>query len=338
MVLATLFALTGFPSSAVTGLTIPPIVIQNDNKTREVFASRGGMEGWAKVSFLVGVDGKPKDIVAFDYSGKERYIRSTVRYVNNLTYSPALVDGVPTISANSLFVPNKFSALGYSEDSVTPAFSEEYQQVMTILANPNPDLPAARSLIDELIDDHTKNLNEQAMAAWLESVYYYKAQDFLEYMRQTAITVELNAYTPAIILARSTVNLFDAQLHYGYYYEALATLEKMKYIDGLDLSEEVMEQFLAQAEKKLDSDEALIVSAKLSPLGGWIYQNTLHKFKLTNVNGKIESVQMRCTGYNQTYLNDLQAPIEVPIDAQRCFTLVQGKKGTRFELHKVDEL
>jgi hypothetical protein len=153
-------------------------MIQNSNKSKEVFTSYWGMEGWAHVSFLVGVDGKPKDIVAIDFSGKERYIKSTFRYVNNLTYSPALVNGVPTISEKSLFVPHTISGLRYSVGSVTPIFSKEYQGAMDMLADTNANMSMVRVLIDDLKDDHTKNLIEHGLAAWLESAYYLGRKTF----------------------------------------------------------------------------------------------------------------------------------------------------------------
>jgi len=335
VVLVILISTPCFHTNAAVPRAPSTNVIQDYNRDRGVIAARGGVEGWVKVSFLVDVDGKPKDIVAVDYSGSEKYIDRTIRYVNDLTYTPAMVDGAPTVSGKISFLANEVVGPYYSEDSVTPAFSNEYQQVVDILSTTKPDLVLARELIDELKDDHTKNLNEHAIAAWLEALYYYKAQDFLEYMRQVDITVELHKFTPAKILARSTVNLFEAQLHYGYYLEALDTLAKMQEIDGIDLSQEVLDQFMAQVESKLESVESFQVSAKLSPLGGWIYQNKLEKFKLTNVSGKIESVQLRCTGYNQTLLNGFQEPISLPADAKSCVTLVQGQKGTTFELHQV---
>jgi hypothetical protein len=236
-------------TNLVIANTIDAKVIQNNNRIEKVHTSRGGMEGWVIVSFIIGLDGKPRDIVPIDYSGKVRYINSTIRYVNNLIYSPVMVDGLVTTSQDSLFVPNTYSGIGNSENSVTPAFSREYQGAMDILANSTPDLPNVRKRIDELENDHTKNLNEHAMAAWLESVYYYEEQDFLEYMRQT-------------------------------------------YINGINISDEVNAQFMVELESKINSEELIRVFGKLTPLGWWIYQNNLKNFKLTSVNGKIDSVQI----------------------------------------------
>lgn len=339
VLLVILASLPWFHSYAVTPQIIHSKMIQNSNKSKEVFTSYWGMEGWAHVSFLVGVDGKPKDIVAIDFSGKERYIKSTFRYVNNLTYSPALVNGVPTISEKSLFVPHTISGLRYSVGSVTPIFSKEYQGAMDMLADTNAEMSKVRVLIDDLKDDHTKNLIEHGLAAWLESAYYFREKDFLEYMRQSFISLELYKYTPVKILVKSSVNLFEGQLHYGYYEEAFKTLDKMRNIQGINLSDETEAQFLAKLENKLNSNEPKKVIGKLSPLGGWIYQNKLQKFGFTNVMGNIESVEIRCIGYRHKYLDDWQTPITIPSYAQQCVTLVQGYKGTTFELIQlVDEV
>lgn len=311
-------------------------IIQNDNKTEKVFASRGGMEGWAWASFLVGVDGKPKNIVVLDYSGKQRYIKNTHAYVNNLVYSPTTINGVPNVSEDSIFLKHTFSGSGYNVGNVTPAFIKEYQAAVDVL-NSSKNITNVRALIDNLKDDHTKNLHEHALAAWLESIYYYKTKDFLEYMRQSQITLELYKYLPLKILSKSVVNLFEAQLHYGYYTEAAHTLDSMNKIDGLNLPPQVANKFREQLKAKMTSNLPMKVKGKLSVLGAWIYNNNMQNFKLTEVSGTVDSIEVRCTGFFQKYTEGWQTSMKIPPHAKDCFTLIQGKKGTTFELSEILE-
>jgi hypothetical protein len=313
---------------------ISPKIIQNDNRVKEVFTSRAGMEGWAWVSFLVDVDGKPKDIVVLDYSGKERYIKRTINYVKNLTFSPTLFNGVLVISEKNMFLPHTFSGVGYSAGTVTPVFLKKYQKAIDVINSPK-DIYKARILIDNLKDDHTKNLEEHALVAWLESIYYYKNQDFLEYIRQSQITLKLHKYLPLKILSRAVVNLFEAQLHYGYYAEAKQTLNSMREMEGLKLSEQVAAKFHEQLKNKMEFNLPIQVKGKLTALGGWVYKNTMQKFKITQVNGIINSVELRCIGFYQKYTQSWQVELEIPQNAENCVTLIQGQKGTTFDLVQI---
>ena len=114
-------------SNSVYSEIVSPKIIQNDNKIKEIFTSRGGMEGWSWVSFMVGLDGTPSDIIVIDYSGQQRYIKSSVDYVKNLTFSPATVNGVPTIGERDICLPHSFSGSGYNVGKVTPVFARDYQ-------------------------------------------------------------------------------------------------------------------------------------------------------------------------------------------------------------------
>jgi hypothetical protein len=116
-------------------------------------------------------------------------------------------------------------------------------------------------------------------------------------MRQSLITLQLHKYTPVKILVKSSVNLFKGQLYYGYYKEAFRTLDQMHNIQGINLPDEIEAQFVAKLENKLNSNAPMKVTGKLTPLGKWIYKNSLQKFEFNNVIGIIESVEIRCTIY-----------------------------------------
>ena len=173
------------------------------------------------------------------------------------------------------------------------------------------------------------------MAAYLESLYSYKNQNFLEYMRQSQIALNLHEYLPLKMLSNTVVNLFEAQLYYGYFTEAEDTLWAMKKIEGLNLSDELAEDFQNQLKNKINSNLPIKVKGKLTPLGSWIYYNNFQKFKITKVNGVIDSVELRCIGLHQKYSTDLQKELEIPTSAKRCVTMVQGQKGTTFELIQI---
>ncbi|MEO9944619.1 energy transducer TonB [Paraglaciecola sp.] len=307
-------------------------IIDNDNQTEEAFTSRGGMEGWAKVSFIIDEDGNTRDIVVFDNSGKDRYTTKTIRYIKNLKYAPARANDNPVSSAKNMFITHTYSEAGHSEASITPAFAREYQLIMDSFANSSANMNDVNQLIDKLVDDHTKNLNEHALAAWLKSIYYYKIQDFLEYMRQSQITVDLYQYLPIAILAKSSVNLFESQLYYGYFSEAKQTLSRMGNTDGLNLSEQTQAEFLGLLKDKMASESDKVIKGKLTHLGAWSYDHQIPKFQIKLTNGNIDSVELRCNRFQQKYTSNRQNTMEIPSQANGCILLIQGDVGTTFDV------
>lgn len=213
-------------------------------------------------------------------------------------------------------------------------FFEKYQEAIDVIDSPK-DIYKARILIDNLKDEPTKNLEEHALVAWLESIYYYKNQDFLEYIRQSQITLKLYKYLPLKILSRAVVNLFEAQLYYGYYAEAKQTLNAMREIEELKLSDQVAAKFHVQLKYKVDSNLPIQVKGKLTILGGWIYRNNREKFKFTQVNGIIHSVELRYIGFYKKYTQSWQAGLDIPANAKNGLTLIQGQKGTTFNLVEI---
>ena len=121
----------------------------------------------------------------------------------------------------------------------------------------------------------------------------------------------------------------------GYYVEAENTLNAMSRIEGLKLSDQVAAKFREQLQSKLGSNVPIQVKGKLTTLGGWTYYNNMQKLKITEVNGKINSVELRCIGFYQKYVKDWQAELEIPSNAKSCVILIQGQKGTTFDLVQI---
>jgi len=307
-------------------------LIKNANKVEDVFTSRGGMEGWTRVSFIVDKDGTTKDIVVFDYSGKDRYIKKATKLVKNLQYSPALIGNEPVTSAHILFVKHTYSEAGHSEGSVTPAFAKEYQTIIDALTSPSANMPSIKASIDDLVEDHTKNLNEHALAAWLKSIYYYKNEDFLEYMRQSQITVDLYEHLPIAILAKSTVNLFQSQLYYGNFNGASETLARMGSIDGLNLSQQTYQQFADALKASKATESTNVTKGQLSSLGAWSQVYDFSSFKIDVSEGSVDSVELRCNDYQQKYVEGWENQIEFPAQTSDCTLLIKGDAGSTFDI------
>jgi hypothetical protein len=310
-------------------------IIKNANKVEDAFTSRGGMEGWTRVSFIIDKDGTTKDIVVFDYSGKDRYVTKATKLVKNLQYSPALINDKPVTSAQILFVKHTYSEAGHSEGSVTPAFAKEYQAIIDALTSPSANMPSIKISIDELVEDHTKNLNEHALAAWLKSIYYYKNEDFLEYMRQSQITVDLYEYLPIAILAKSTVNLFQSQLYYGNFNGASETLARMGSVDGLNLSQQTHQQFADALKASKATESSNVTKGQLSSLGAWSQAYEFSTFKVDVSQGSVDSVELRCNDYQQKYVEGWENQIDFPAQTSDCILLIRGDAGSTFDILEI---
>jgi hypothetical protein len=290
-------------------------------------------KGGGHVSYIIDLEGKTKDIVVFDYSGRERYIKATKHYIENLRYSPASIDGIPSVSHETLFLRNTFGGVGYNQNSVSSGFIREYQEVMNELLKPDADLPQIEELIYDLKDDHTKNLKEHVLAAWLESLYFYKNKDFHQYMRQSSIVTSLHSYIPLELLSKAIVNLYESELHYGYYLEAKETVRKMSSISGLNLSEDLKKELLMRVTTTIAAKEpTLLTKGQVGSLGAWVLSVLKPKISIINIQGKINSVELRCTGHHSKHQEGWEKGFTVPSRAESCSILVLGDRSTTFDL------
>lgn len=324
-------------NSTQSPIVISPIVKENSNASRKVRATRNGMEGWGHASFVIDAQGIPQNIVIFDYSGEDRYIKASERYIENLTYSPASIDGINTTSHEIIFIRHSISGEGVSGNSVTPKFLEEYQEIMNKMLGTNADLPNIEELIEDLKDDHTKNLNEQALMAWLESIYFYKIKDFQQHMRQSRIVTNLNPYIPVKMLSKAVVNLYESELFYGYYLEAQETVDEMSNMGGLEIRKDIQNQLQARVTSTISNKEPhLLTKGKIMSLESWILRVFKPKIIISNVKGNINSVELRCTGHYSKHNDGWDNGITVPNNAKLCSVLVSGDTSTSFDLLQSD--
>ena len=320
-------------NSTKSSNVISSVLIDYPNGTKQVNVSRGGMEGWGHASFIVGLDGRPKDVVVFDYSGKDRYVNATKRYIEKLRYSPASIDGIPSLSHETFFLRHQFTGVGFGGNSVSPRFINEYQEVMNELLEPDTDLSEIKKLIYDLKDDHTKNLNEQALVAWLESLYFYKKEDFHQHMRQSSIITSLDLYVPIKILSKAIVNLYESELFYGYYNEAQETIRKMSRIDGLKLSDDIKRQLFTRVNQTIaEKEPTLVTKGQVWSLGARVIGVFKPKIRIINTQGKINSVELRCTGHHSKYQEGWEDGLAVPSHAKSCSVLVLGDPESTFDL------
>lgn len=326
-----LLGISLFSSTALSVEITPAQLIDNVSSERRVTTSRAGLEGWTVSSYVIGLDGKPSDIVVVDYSGRDMYLEKAINYIDEHRYEPAKIDGEPVLSHKKMLVFHTISSPTYRDGTVSRGFAKEYAQALESLTQ-SDDLARSRALIDALLEDHTKSLEEQAMASWVEAIYHYNAGDFLEYLRQLTINVALEKYLPREIVSRASANLFQAQVYSGYYMEARQTLTLLGVLDGVSLSPAIASQMHNQLEQTIDAQDAVVVNGKLNSLGKWLHHNFVDEFKISDINGEITSVEVRCTNYHHTFTEGWQQGIIVPQDAYDCITLVHGRSETVFTL------
>jgi hypothetical protein len=58
----------------------------------------------------------------------------------------------------------------------------------------------------------------------------------------------------------------------------------------------------------------------------------MQNFKITDMNGIIDGVELRCIGFYQKYSKGWQEELVIPPHAKKCITFISDQKGTTFSL------
>ena len=131
-------------------------------------AARKNMEGWVRLSYVVDVEGKVKDIILHDSSGNRSFEKASIRAVEQWVYKPATKNGKPIEQCNSK-IQIDFK-MQNSEKAVTRRFRKKYKGIQeAIIAG---DLKKADELYTDLKDDGQFNFTESVHLAMISSLCF----------------------------------------------------------------------------------------------------------------------------------------------------------------------
>ncbi|MBP7334961.1 TonB family protein [Niveispirillum sp.] len=313
----------------------------NGNQSYPEIEARGEREGWVDLRFTSKADGSIADITIRSLFGSTDFAEAAARALAKCRIvNPQQENGVAVDTAN---VPMRFFyRISTPGRTNTPGIAEKMQKVQSLLTA--GDLDGAETLLDEVEAESTR-IHEVANALLRRSVIMVKrgrSDIALRYVQQMPMNSNVIATTDSGGLLRTRLGI---ELTLGLVADAEETATKLEQ-EGIDLKGDPLLEGLNRLRAIGQSGQPLGVSGRIPtecrPVicdmakPDWSYVPTHRMLSLTNVNGRVDMVSIRCN--RKTYETKAAADVtwSVPAKWGNCQISVSGDPGTTFTL--IDEM
>lgn len=307
---------------------------QNSAKPRETaIASR--LEDWAYMSYVVDKAGKVQDVVILASGNKRAKAKTSIEFVENFQYQNALYDG-EAVNSRKRFLLRHLKTIGAPNEGLTPGFYARYEKILNQLRAKQYE--TALETLKDLEVHNAKNLSEQALSAWLHSLYYYSVQNWPAYGDALETATLLREYLPTKQAIKSTQNLFEYQKFKKHYAEAAETLKSMAGIEGAELDEVTYFAMLKPLLVLMKQTATVSETAELTRQYPWARLLFRNRADIQVLKGALNKVQLRCDNGWQVLDPSETITVTVPKGWRGCELLIAGGQGSRFSIRQSGEL
>ena len=297
-------------------------------------AAQNGKEGWVDISFVIGVDGKPHDLLVEDSMGSKRFERSATSALQGWRYKPAELHGKPVQQCHNrvrlIFSLNE-------KNGASRSFTRRYRK--GIKQAQAGDLAALKSTIETL--DAT-TLYESMYVAYLSAVTAEIEEDTSTQLRNLRRVISYSHFDEndsTEIRGKALRRVFIILANRGEYASALQVHDE---IMESDLASDVKDSSQKMAEKfqrMVDSDARLkrsitLESTREPETGLSMERHRLSRrvVGLDEIEGQLDHVDLRCDFHRAVTEAKSGTGLRLPEEWGDCRIYVFGEPGAKFKI------
>lgn len=296
-----------------------------------------GNQGWVELSFVVSKEGKVLDPVVEASSGSRHFESAAVRSVKNFRYEPATVNGEPVRQCKT---KTRISfAIEGSTDKVSRKFHRGFKRIEKLLNE--QEVEQAEERLEAMFESKGLTLGEiswlWALKARIASVTGDKDAELTAVKRALGSSEQ---WLPDDLRAALLNVRVVREIETGNYAGALESWKRLKAMD--DAAMKAIEPAIAEIRKLAASDTLFYQEGRIgeSPAcescdSNWQYQPLRRSIELADVDGKLDSIELRCDW--QHFVDEARPgkAWQIPEDWGDCKVIVLGEPGTRFKLYEI---
>ncbi len=299
-------------------------------------ANLSRFEGWTLLSFIIDKNGLPQHIEVVNSSNNNKYTEDAIGYLQNYRYLPATYKGKKVLSSSTFLMQHDKSFYGYNNDGISVGFNLRYNRANKLISD--KQFNKAIDVLDDLRDTNTKNLTEQALSAWIHSLYYYHVKNWLAYRDNMLEANQLREYLPVKMAITNTQNLLQWQVFQSQYLDAVYTLASMANIKNSRMDTSTHEEMLQPILDSLKTEAIIEINTTLSKGKSWLHIIPRSNITLTTVSGKVELAELRCDNYWHEFELAQIDHFNIPESYQNCAILIKGTPDTQIKFIEQGEL
>ena len=295
---------------------------------------RRGNQGWVELNYVVTKEGEVIEPVVEASSGSRAFERAAINAVKRFGYEPALLDGEP-IQQCKTAVRITFAIDG-SERGVSKRFRSQYRKMSA--AVDRGEIDSASKELELAFETDGLTLGEVSwlwtLNARIAGIQGDKKQQLIAVRRALAGSEK---WIPVKLRIELLKNRFVLEILQGNYPAAMRAYTLLKRVYDVNTS-----KFdpIAESIRTLAESEKLLVKA--AEIGGdgscdscvsqWQYQPLRRAIEITEIDGKLENLELRCEW--QRYVDEAREGVawEIPDSWGKCNVIVHGEAGSTFKL------
>lgn len=301
--------------------------------------ARGNTEGWVQLSFVVDTEGKPKNVTVINSSGKRAFERAAQRAVKTWEYEPAIENGEKVEQCNTTVqldfrlgslkgaVRSRYRRLlldGF--DAIDEADQEKLDLTLEKLEKMKIQVLAEHSWLEFLKANAAKLKNEP------EQQLHHLKRAVPSHYQPSKDTILPEAYVVTVLQ-----EMFILQYNSGLYGDAMNTFNKLDKMES-DGALTVANHFRPHYEKLdniIKSKEVMDVKGQISEFSNWSHNLMRSKFVISNVEGNLDKVDIRCRSKQFVYTFEENNQFQIPESFGKCQLILEGKQGSQFTLSEL---
>ena len=310
--------------------------IQSQNsKLPKQTADLSRLEGWTFISYYVDKNGRVKDAEIIDSSNPDKFGGEALFYLDGYRYSPAKIDEQPVASAQVTFFATDKSFNGNPNDGISRGFKRHYNDADNFILKGN--MEKAKESLETLLEDHAKNLTEQALATWLQSLYYFKLQDWPSYGSSVQVAHFLNNYLPTEMKLKTLQNRLQWHAFKREFSDALYVLNELKIQSQGALSDAQYQSMANDIKAQIKASETNKIEVTVVNGRAWSHRLPRSTVNLTLHEGDIDFAELRCDNGRHQLIPSAAEAFTIPDNFLKCSVFVKGADGTRFSVTESGE-
>lgn len=294
---------------------------------------RRGQEGWVRLNFVVGPDGRALDPIIVDSSGGKLFEQSALAVIDNWRFQPS--DAGMEVANNTVDV--RFEIEG-DRDRATRNFLRRYRRIVQDLYYENLD--KARDQVDAANEFGGWNLYESTMLALLngrvEAAEGDNVGQLEHYRRALAVSnrTALDGEQRRDVISK----IFELEIETQQYGTAITTLEELHAEPGSDTVLASIADAVTRLESSIGGSEPIVANATIynpcdcdagDPL--WTYSPVRRSFSFDELNGNVERFEARCESNRISAQVETDTKWSLPADWGSCQVFVFGDDAATFE-------
>ena len=294
-------------------------------------AAKQGQDGWVQLSYVIDEQGKVKDIVSLNNGGNKAFIKAAIRAVKKWKFEPAMKDGKAIEQCDNSVQLDFVMSRGGAVSRNFRKLLEEGQAAVD-----NDELDQVKQILSDMDSGESLNITELFWRNYLAISYYTKIgddkrqYDALIKARASINNVNLNKSSKSNLLQFILQEEFLYEANNGLYSNALHTFESLVE-ESPDIAEK-LQSVADQIEKMIASDKQIIVAGEITNNGRWSHNLARRSFALTNIDGRLDKLEVRCSRKFSSFTVSDQTEWQIPDSWGDCNIHLLGQEQSQFSL------